>query len=110
MKIRFRSVARRDLAGQFASRLFESGVLQARSTSDCRDLAGLGNGACSPFLVSPPAGRRTRRLPPQPFAAWVQLRYAFGHFHRRAFELALHNLSFERTAFGVRSPSRCAAS
>ena len=48
-------------------------------------------------------------MAPRAFAAWVPLRYAVGHFHRGASEMALHNLSLERTAFGVRSPSRYAA-
>ncbi|MCV2366484.1 hypothetical protein LNV23_23930, partial [Paucibacter sp. DJ1R-11] len=103
MKIRFRFGDRRDLAGQYASRLYESAAVQANSTSGCHDLAGLGSAAWFPFRLSPPAGRRTRRLAPRAFAAWVPLRYAVSHFHGSAFEAALHNLSFERTAFGVRS-------
>src|SRR5574343_1052373 len=110
MKIRLRSVVRSDLAGESASRFFESGAVRASSTTGCRDLAWLSKAARSPFRVSPPAGRRTRRLAPRAFAAWVPLRYALWQFHGSASELALHNLSFERTAFGVRSLSRCAAS
>jgi len=45
------------------------------------------------------------RLPPQPISSWVQLRYAVGHFHRSAFEAALHNRSLDPTAFGVGSAS-----
>ncbi len=106
MKIRLRPDARHGLAGQSASRLLESGAFQALSVPGRRDLARLSKAACSPFRLAPPAGRRTRCLAPRAFAAWVPLRYAVGHSHGSAFGVALHNLSFERTAFGVRSLSR----
>ena len=108
MKIRFWFGGRRDLADQIALRVFETGVRQARPAYGSRDLAWFASNACSPFLVSPPAGRRTRRLSPRAFAARVPLCYAIGHFHRCASDMALHNLSLERTAFGVRSLSRYA--
>jgi len=106
MKIRFRFGDRRDLEDQTSLRVFEPRCRRTRPASGRRDLACFASAACSPFLGSPPEGRRTKRLAPRAFAAWVQLRYAVGHFHGSAFEVALHNLSFERTAFGVRSLSR----
>jgi hypothetical protein len=109
MKIRLRFVVRRDLAGQSASRLFESGFVRGQKTSGYIDLAALSAAVFLPFRLAPPAGRLTTRLAPRAFATWVPLRYAAGLLHRSASDVVLHNLSLERTAFGVRSLSRCAA-
>ena len=106
MKIRFWFGDRRDLADQISLRVFESGGRRTRPASGRRDLACFASSACSSLLASPPEGRRTKRLAPRAFAPWVPLRYALGRFQGSASEVALHNLSFERTAFGVRSLSR----
>ena len=109
MKIRSRFGDRRDLADQISLRVFESGGRRTRPASGRRDLACFASAACSPFLGSPPDARQTKRLAPRAYAPWVPLRYALGQFQGSASEVALHNLSFERTAFGVRSLSRWAS-
>jgi len=108
-KIRFRLRVRGERAAQWAEAFSSSGWAQAAPAFGRRDLAGSSQAGRSLSSV--------RRLPHGEQAACRLSRprrgYRFDMLSATSTavpsNVALHSLSFERTAFGVRSPLRSAA-